>query len=478
MEKTKINWKEEDNAYINKIFDKINIVYAFIIILAPLISSFMSLLGVDSDVVFVYFISGCLFVLIRIVYYSLNFRFIKFRKIDLMEILGLVLMVTFLVSVCINLKFVTENSYGLAITTTFNYFIVFLTITRLDKKHYKKLLYTFILTLTVCSIMGICDLSNSYMPGFSENTFPMSLQFNNSNYSAYITIMAIVLCIYVLWNNKKLAEQIIFWTCFVVLNVALFINGCFSAETAMFVAELFLLIWFWIKNKKCPWIILACMLISIASSFVWIKGVSTSNANYMYEALAVIDNKLDTHLVESVSTFFDKIFHTGVIGGVVGSDGWDRENLKAKAWKQIFSSPKACLFGSGAGLNHEIGVHNVYIHMWLEFGLFVVGLYVAILVLLVVRLFKTRFSSHNMFLVAVFIAVTLVCQFFGCLDPFSFTYWTCILAAFTKEINGKMVKPETQEKVLIDNENSETGSAKQEKQSAEKAEKINNKAES
>lgn len=455
MEKTKINWKEEDNAYINKVFDKVNIGLAFYVILMPLITSLFAIFTPNFDYLNALIIFLCIYIIFKVFYYCFNFRFIKFRKPDLLEIFGLCLFGFITISGIINFNFLMQ-SLGNFIAFLFPYFYLFafLAVIRLDKKYYRKLLYTFIITITICSIMGICDLHNAFMPGFNADSFPMSLQFFNPNYSAYITIMAIVLCIYVLWNSRKLAEQIVFWTCFVVLNVALFINGCFSAETAMFIAELFLLIYFWLKNKKCPWIILSCLLISIASSFVWIKGVSTSGANYMFEALGFIDNKLGTHLVEGISKIIDKIFHTGVISEVAGSDGWDREDLKAAAFKQIFSSPKACLFGSGAGINYDIRVHNVCIQMWLEYGFFVMAFYVAILVLLVVRLFKTKFSSHNMFLFAVFIAVALVCYYFGCLEPYSFTYWTCFLAVFTKEINEKMVNLETKENLLENGENS------------------------
>lgn len=433
MEKNQsVTWKPEDNAYLNRIFAILNLVMAYIIILAPIITSAFCLLGMKMDVLNVYIIFYLLFILVRIFYISINFRFIKFRKLDLLEILGLSLLAMLFISALIN--HAINGSFMFIV----GYFFVFLTFTRIDKKYYKALLYTFVLTITVCSIMGICDLHNDFMPGFVKNTFPMSLQFYNPNYSGYITVMAVLMCIYILCNYKKVAEQIVFWISFIVLNIALFINGCFSAETAMFVGELFLLIYLWIKNKKCPVMVLGFLLISIASSFVWIKGISTSGANYMYESLAVIDGKLHTHLVKDVSTFFDKLFGTGIIEGVAGSDGWDRSNLKAKAWKEITSSPVSFLFGKGAGYNYDILVHNVFLHSWLEFGLINVLIYIAILVVLIVRLFKSKFSNHNVYLFTLMLAVVVVCHYFGCLDPYSFTYYICFLAVFAKDVNGKL----------------------------------------
>lgn len=441
MEKTKLNWKKEDNDYLNKVFDVVNICYVMVIILAPLITSAFCLIGLEMDVLNVYLIACFLYVLTKIVYYSINFRFIKFRKLDLLEIFGIALLAMFLISSIINIGFLFNKGSHLAtFVIVLNFFFVFLAFYRLDKKYYTLLLYTFVFTITACSIMGMCDLHNKFMPGFVETTFSMSLQFMNSNYSAYITVMAVMLCIYIIHNHKKLWQQIMFWSCLVVLNVALFINGCFSAETAMFVGELFLIIYLWIKNKKCPWQMLICLGVSFCSSFVWIKGVSTSNANYMFEALGVIDNKLGTHLLYDISSFFDKIFHTGAVGGVAGADGWDRDALTQAAFREITSNAKMFLFGGGAGYNYDIRVHNVYIQIWLEYGILNLLLYLAILTVLVIRLFKTKFSSHNVFLFAAMLAVVVVCHYFGCLDPYSFTYYVCLLAVCTRGVNEKYVE--------------------------------------
>lgn len=429
---TKVDWKPEDNNYLNRIFDKINLALGFIIILAPIITSLFCLCGMKMDVLNVYIIFYLFYILQRIIYIALNLRFFKFKKIDILEFLGIALFVMLIVSALVN---------GV-VNSTFIYilgcFLVFLTFIRIDKKYYKTLLCTFVLTIVVCSIMGICDLNNDFMPGFVKNTFPMSLQFFNPNYSAYITIMAILMCIFILSKYKTVAEQIIFWLSFIILNVALFINGCFSAETAMFIGEFILLIYLWIKNKKCPVLVLGCLLISIGSSFIWIKGYSSSNANYMFEALAVIDGKLHTSLVKDVSTFFDKIFHTGIIEKVAGSDGWDRSNLKAKAWAAITSSPKSIIFGQGAGANYDILVHNLVLHTWLEYGIINVLIYASILLVLFIRIFKTKFSSHNLYLFVLMVCVIVVCHYFGCLDPYSFTYYLCFLAVFAQDANGKL----------------------------------------
>ncbi len=432
MEKTKkIDWKLEDNRELNKVFKTIDIVIMFVIILSPIITSLVSLCGVELSVLGVFLVSYFLFLLSKVISFSLNLRFFKFRKLDLLEILAIAL-----VSVILLVSFINK-AFNFSLMFVLGFFIVFIMFTKVDKTYYKALLYTFVLTIVVCSIMGVCDLHNNYMPGFEDATYPMSLQFYNSNYAAYITVIAIILNLYILSKYKTIAEQIIFWISFAFLNVALFINGCFSAETAVFAAELLLLIYLWIKNRKCPWIVLFSMLISIASSFVWIKGTSTSGANYMFEMLAFLDGKWGTTLVVDVSTFFDKLFGTGIIYEVIGSDGWDRGDFAGRAIKQIFSSPKSFLFGYGAQRNYEVFVHNVYLHIWLEYGFFALALYISIFVVAFIRLFKTKLSSHNIYLFALVVVMIAICNYFGCLNLYSTTFLAGVLAVWFRKINDK-----------------------------------------
>ena len=422
MEETKkIDWKPEDNNYLNKVLDTINLVLAFAIIFVPLITSFMCLIGLNVDYLNVLLIVYFFYIMTKIISISLNIRFFRFRKLDVLEILAIALFVMLCVTEIINAPMVVYFLF------TLGYFIVFSIYKKVDKKYYKALLYSFVLTIVVCSIMGLCDFHNSYMPGFTAESYPMSLQFYNPNYSGYITITAILLCIYILNKYKTKWEQIVFWIAYTFLNVCMFINGCFSAETAMFAGEPFLLLYLWIKNKKCPWVVLVCMIISIGSNFVWIRGVSSSNANYMYEALAVIDNNLHTNLLKSVSTFFDKLFGTGVIDRVAGADGWNRAGFKELAWMEITDTPKSIFFGYGAMYNNNVRVHNVALQAWLEYGGINLAIYIAILIVLLVRLIKTKFTSYNIFLLTVVFANVIICHYFGCLEPYSFTYFVCLL---------------------------------------------------
>jgi len=40
-------------------------------------------------------------------------------------------------------------------------------------------------------------------------------------------------------------------------------------------------------------------------------------------------------------------------------------------------------------------------------------------------------------MITTMIAVIVICHYFGCLDPYSFTYFTCLLSILAREINEK-----------------------------------------
>ena len=443
--KQEIHWSPEDNKYLNNVLGRFNLVLAFIVILSPIIASFFCLIGVELDVLNVYIVVIFLYVASKIIDLSLNWRFIRFKKKDIFIYLFCGIFAAVLLASIV----VDKVTFDLFLR--FSLFVVVLIFWKVDKKHYRKLLYTFVITISVCSVMGLCDMHNAYMPGFNANSYPMSLQFFNPNYSAYITVMAIIFCMYIICHYKTIAEQIIFWICYIVLNVAFFINGCFSAETALFVGELFLIIYLWIKNKKCPWIILLFTGISIVTSFIRIDDVSTSGACYLYESLAVIDNKLGTHLLKDISTFFHNIFGTQISDHVAGSDGWDRTNLMAGAIRAIFASPRSFIFGNGSGFNYQIRVHNVYVQMWLEYGVITLAVYLTMLVWIAVRMFKTGFSKYNIFHVVMLFVTMCISQWFGCLEEYSFSYYLMFLTVFAKIVYEKHL--EKQAEIKPENEN-------------------------
>ena len=103
MEETKkLNWKPEDNNYLNEVFDKINLVLAFSIILAPIITSLLCLVGLEMDFKNCLLIVYIVFVITKIISISVNFRFFRLRKLGVLEILSIALFLMLCISEIVN----------------------------------------------------------------------------------------------------------------------------------------------------------------------------------------------------------------------------------------------------------------------------------------------------------------------------------------------------------------------------------------
>ena len=211
--------QDESDKKINRIFERIIVVLAFMQILSPIITSFFCLIGIEMDVLNMMLLVMISYMLVAILNFSFNISFMTWKKPSLFKILGWCaigwIILVALVNGTINYTFIFYTCYVAC-------FCMFL---KIDKKYYKTMMYAFVIQLTVCSIMGLLDPSNSFMPGFSNRSFPMSLQFMNSNYASYVLAFAVMFCMYIIVNHKKLWEQITFWTCYVILVFIMFLNG-------------------------------------------------------------------------------------------------------------------------------------------------------------------------------------------------------------------------------------------------------------
>lgn len=427
---------DESDKKINKIFERVMLVFVFMQVLSPLIASFVSLLGLDLGMLNVLIISALSFFLVEIIYLSFNMSFIKWKKPTAFQIVGVVLFLWVFVIALIN------NSMNYAFLFWVGYFVSFLMFFQVDKKYYKLLLYTFIFTLTICSVMGLLDPYNSYMPGFVSDAYSMALQFMNPNNAAYATVIAIALCTYALLNFKKTWEQVVLWVCLSILNFALFVNGCFSAEFALVVMFLFLIVFLWIKNKKAPWKIIISFGITIIASFACLIYLHFWHAS----------TAADIFLFEAISVF-DNIFNTGVLGVITGgektyvegSDGWDRMALLKNGFNACVESPKSIFFGYGAEKNYELLIHNVYLQTWLEGGIITLGLYVAVIVLFVTKFIKNIKTDNGVFLISVFLMLAIVVHNLGCLEPFSFTYFAMFFGWLVKNMKSFNKKAKVEE---------------------------------
>jgi len=438
--------QDESDKKINRIFERIIVVLAFMQILSPIITSFFCLIGIEMDVLNMMLLVMISYMLVAILNFSFNISFMTWKKPSLFKILGWCaigwIILVALVNGTINYTFIFYTCY----VACFCMFV------KVDKKYYKPMIYAFVIQLTVCSIMGLLDPSNSFMPGFSNRSFPMSLQFMNSNYASYVLAFAVMFCMYIIVNHKKLWEQITFWTCYVILVFIMFLNGCYSSEFAVFIGMLFLIIYFWIKNKKCPWQILVCLAIAIGTSFWFViypnaMAVSTANANFFYESLAVFDGIFDTHLLEFVTTGVYGKEHA--LTTVAGADGWNRSGLLSDALALCTSSPSAFIFGYGAGKNYETLVHNVYIQIWIECGIIGLGLYIALLVVFAINFIKKIKKDNHVFLLTILAMFVLIIHNLGCLESYSFIYFVMLFAVLYKNSKKETVEEKTEEKIEV-----------------------------
>ena len=435
---------EKDKA-MNKIFERIIVVLAFMQILSPLITSLCCLIGIQMDMLNVMLLVMISFLIVEVLHLSFNLIFIQWKKPNLFQIFAMIMALWLILVALVN------NAVNFTFIFYLCYMLCFVMFVKIDKKHYKWLMFVFIFVMTICSIMGLIDPLNNFMPGFSKRYFPMSLQFANSNYASYVTALAILLCMYVIKNYNKIWEQIVFWICFAILNFTIFVNGCYAGEFAVFIAEFFLLLFYWIKNKKCPWKIIGCFAISVIMSFAFILfpniwAASSASANFFYESLAIMDNIFGTTFLRDSSI----LFSGKEIEKVLGADGYDRGSYVSDIWGYVFHSPLTFLFGYGAGKNYEVLVHNVYLQMLLEIGFIGLALYLTLIVLFAIAFIKNlrKLDDNKIFLFAIFATFVLIIHNFGPLESYSFIYFMMLFAVLYKNRN-KTESVETTEKVEV-----------------------------
>lgn len=418
---------DEKDQFINRVMSKVVVVLAFLQVLSPLLTTFLCLVGIEVDMPNVMILLMVTFLIVQILNVSFNLMFVKWKKPSplMMVVFGLMLwlVVSSIVNGVINHHFIFY----------FLYFAMFAMFFKVDKKHYRLMLFAFVIEMVICSIFGLVDPYNKFIPGFVEGVYaPMSLQFTHPNYSAYVLVFAIGAALYLVINYKKVYEQIISWTSLVVLGFALFVNGTYAAEFALFAALVFMIIFFWIKNKKCPWQTIAVfgiMFVSIFTSQLYpnLRNLSIAQSNFIYESLSAFDSIFGTHLLE---TF------TGITF-IEGSDGWGRADLLRNCLKACVATPEAFFFGYGAGYNNIMLVHSVYLRLWLEMGLFGMLAYIAIIVLGVI-MFVKHFRSNNEILgLVLFMAFVLIIHNLGSLEPYTFIYFVMLFAMLMRTCKDK-----------------------------------------
>lgn len=428
--------KLDENLFSDKNFRKIYTFYTFWLILTPIIETAFACIGVKFNMIVQTLIISLMFFLTKILEISFNIKSLRDKKTNSLGWLVVGLFVWFMLSNVINRSLNVNFLYGVC------YLLCFMLIFNVDKKHNKMMALVFICEMVFSTILGLIDLNNAFIPSFvdpsGDGHFAMSMQFINPNWSAFVVIIASMLCLWFIYKSEKTWQKLLLFVGFVILVMGLFVGGSYAPETSLFLCEFAFLIYLWIKNKKCPWWVLSAFLTSIfLSFFVWFfpafRSATTASANYFYETLAVVDGKLHTHLVEGVSGFFNKLFGWANMLSVPGSDGWDRGDLKSRAYSAIFANPKSVFFGYGSAYIYKIRVHNCYLTIWMEFGTPAFLLYLAIFALIVVRFIKVKKTDEINLLFMIF-CMLLFESLYCCIEPICYIFFCILVPVLCKKL--------------------------------------------
>ena len=444
METKKLADALDENLFSSKLFKKAYVFYAFWLILSPLIETLFCSFGMKFLVMLQMILLLFLFGLTKLFELLFNFRNISFKNKTIVDLLLVILFAWVMLSTIIT------NTFNYGFMFALCYFSSICLFLNIDKKFFKTMAIVFVAEMVFDSFLGLIDLENKFVPGFDTENFTMSMQFFNPNWSAVVIIIAEILSLMMIVFSQKTWQKILLFVGMIVMSVGLFVGGSYAPETALFVCELAMLIFLWIKNKKCPWWVLGTLLSTIFISFaVWwvpaFRNVTTARANYFYETLAVIDDNLGTSLVKQVSTIFNKLFGWDIFSKVPGSDGWDRAELTRRAMEAVFANFKTFTFGNGCSFISDLRVHDCYLVIWMEFGTIALLTYLAIFVMLLVRFIRVKKSTQIVFLFAGLVML-LFESLFCCIEPFCYPFMAVFFVVVYRELYSAELKPKKDSK--------------------------------
>lgn len=434
---------EKNLLKFKKIKDIINLILVMFITLTPIITIFLNLIGIDVKIHILFQAFGWIylaFLPVVIVYFFMHRNFLELL-VEKLKKLPIILAIALYGLILINCM----------ITDTFNvfllYFIVYLFIfigvITLDSKYENLVVNTLIISVTFVSFLGILDPTQKFVPGFDERSYPLSMLYYNPNYSGYLIGMLAILNVWILSSTTQKKQTIVSTIAYIVFNINLFMNGSFAPITFMILAIFLMMLFLWIKEKKCPVKVLTLLLCIVPFIFLVdlipnIKSYRTCQYNYFLECIAVLDNILGTKMLRMFG-----------INKIIGSDGWDRGELQAKAWAEIFGNANTFFFGNGAGGNFEFTPHNSFICLWLNFGILPTLLYYAINIYLIVRFFQLKKNSHLIGYISAVVGYLLM-MMTGDLIEYSFCFHMILLAvAFSKVERAHILEQKEEQELRI-----------------------------
>lgn len=423
------------------IFAKLNPAFAYFFACLPVITMLFAL-AIPSEAVTIevfYMIWMFIYAIMFISFAISNFGWLKQASTKDKIVLSIIC-IAIIMFFWIILSAIITQTFALETLFMLSYALLFACIMLLNKKQIKIFLHILLASICFCFLINIADPSGKVIEFFAqENIAHYSSVFVHANYSSTIASMLIMVAINLAIFCKKKWLTVLYAIYFVVFSVFIYLNASFAGITAVYFMLVVEFVVLWIKNKKCPWQILAFFASFVGISLLLelipnVHQYSTSKYNYFVEVTAVFDNIFHTHLLQ-------EIFHIEV---VPGSDGWNRSGLLKHAIyvacggekTGFFAKLFTILFGVGAGSVSELRPHNFFVGLWLEYGLIFALLFIALIVFAFIYIIKkTKGKTNNSLPFMFAIGCYLFCTLFGSIKACHFIYLIVMIAIATKFAN-------------------------------------------
>ena len=390
---------------------KLNIVFAISLALIPVIMSLMDILGLYLALPYYVIFWGIVYgacLLIGVLQYSL-----KGGKFDFTKLKNPFVIIVLAMALWIIISSVVNAVFNLNLIAYFTYFLIFICVYMLDSRWRKALLNTLMVVVAISCIMGFIDPYAKFMPGFNADSIYMSLHFGNPNYISHIVGALTILCFIQFDKAKTKLWNTFYCVIYLIYATHLFVNGSFAAITFLIAIEIVVQIILNVKTKKFRYkmLILSLVLVPICLLVELIPNIEiirTCEYNYLLECVAVFDDIFGTNLLSVFG--IDKI---------AGADGWNRHELLKLSWDRATSSPKAFIFGGGAGLFYQYRPHQGLLSLMLDFGVVAPILFITFFTILIVRIVKTKVKLSKLKFLPSIICM-LLCYLLGSILPNSF----------------------------------------------------------
>lgn len=412
----------------NRIKNVCNFILALFITTTPLITVLIHLLGGTTQIHELYQVFALLYLVFTpIIILSICFERDFWRNI-LTKLKRFPVIITIALFGWITLSSMVNNSFNVFLLYFVMYLCIVVSVLLLNDKQEKIIVNTLIFTLATCCFLGLLDPGNKFMPGFDIGHYSLSLMFYNPNYAGYAMAMIAIVNTWIMITTEHKLQKIFSIIAYFLFAIYLFMNGSFAPIVGLFFTLIVMIVYLWIKEKKCPTKLLISTLGIIPFIFLIdlipnINDYRHCDYNFFLECIAVLDNILGTKMLRMFG-----------ISEIVGADGWDRDSLQSAALAECLGSAKTFLFGNGAGGNFQFIPHNTFLCLWLNFGILPTLLYYTLNIYLLVRFFKLKNNRKALpyaFSVMGYIIILLT----GDLIEYSFVYHMIIFGVAWRKIN-------------------------------------------